>query len=124
MSSTLTIYGASDDLVEIEGPIRDEYTLGINDRTVLRLETPGTETSPGEALEVIAEFTDRAWELSVRAVTSEWGGADKLPAKWPIRFGERPIRRVGDDHDPAVFIEAPGGVTVRNMSDLQEPKDD
>lgn len=104
MSGTdITIYGASDDLVEIEGAIREEYQLG-HDGTRLRLTAP-----EGESLDVALDFDNPTvggrlvWTITVAAV-------DAYP-EWPIRFHERP----GYEGDPAVTITAPDGTTIEEQ---------
>jgi hypothetical protein len=97
--STITIYGASDDLVEVEGAIREEYDLG-GEGTRLRLTAPD-----GDSLDVYAQFGYRHggldWAVTVEAV-------DSYPS-WPIFFHERP----GYEGDPAVSIDAPTGTTIK-----------
>ena len=97
-TAPITIYGASDDLVEVEGAVREEYTLG-DDGTRLRLIAPD-----GDSLDVTADFDgvigSLNWTLTVEAV-------DAYPP-WLIHFHERP----GYEGDPAVTIHAPVGTTV------------
>ena len=94
----ITIYGASDDLVEVEGAFRAEYTLG-DPCSRLRLTAPD-----GDSLDVVLWFDGVIgtldWTISVEAV-------DSYPS-WPIRFHERP----GYPGSPAVTITAPEGTTV------------
>ena len=98
MTDCITIYGASDDLVEVAGAIREEYALG-DPCTRLRLVAPDLES-----LDVVlwfdGEVGDLAWSIGVEAVNA-------YPS-WPIRFHERP----GYEGDPAVTIDAPDGTTV------------
>lgn len=100
----ITIYGASDDLVEVEGDVCEEYTLGLYG-TWLRLTAPD-----GERLNVAAVFDSQVlngaldWMLTVTAV-------DAYPS-WPICFHERP----GYEGDPAVTIDAPPGTTVEDIT--------
>jgi len=104
MTDCITIYGASDDLVEVEGAIREEYALG-DPCTRLRLVAPDLES-----LDVVllfdGEVGDLDWSIGVEAVNA-------YPS-WPIRFHERP----GYEGDPAVTIDAPDGTTV-----LEVPND-
>ena len=94
MTDRITIYGASRDLVEVEGAIRR-----------LRLVAPDLES-----LDVVLRFNgevgDLEWSIGVEAVNA-------YPS-WPIRFHERP----GYEGDPAVTIDAPDGTTV-----LEVPND-
>lgn len=102
-TAPITIYGASDDLVEVEGAIREEYDLG-HYGTRLRLTAPDEQS-----LDVVADFGNTNaggsldWTLSVAAVNT-------YPS-WPIRFHERPNR----EGDPAVTIDAPAGTTIREV---------
>lgn len=103
-SAPITIYGASDDLVEVEGAIREEYDAFAR-ATRLRLVAPD-----GASLDVVAEFDGDApegatldWTISVEAVSG-------YPS-WPIRFHERPDR----EGDPAVTIDTPAGTTITEV---------
>lgn len=104
MSDRFTIYGASDDLVEVEGAIREEYALG-DPFTRLRLVSPDLE-SLDVVLRFDGEVGDLDWSIGIEAVNG-------YPS-WPIRFHERP----GYEGDPAVTIDAPDGTTV-----LEVPND-
>ena len=102
MTEPITIYGASDDLVEVEGAIREEYTLG-DPCTRLRATAPD-----GDSLDIVLRFDGQVgsldWSIGVEAVNA-------YPS-WPIRFHERP----GYEGDPAVTIDAPAGTTVQQVS--------
>jgi hypothetical protein len=98
--SILTIYGASDDLVEVTGEYDDEFGAYNGWR--------GKVIAPnGDSLMVIAEFgkagSDADWTLSIEN-TGTW-------PTWPIRFGERPDR----GGDPAIIIDVPAGTVVREV---------
>lgn len=103
-TAPIVIYGASDDLVEVRGPVCEEYQLARGG-TRLRLTSPD-----GQSLDVLVDFgggpagATLDWTIGVYAV-------DAYP-HWPIRFGERP----GYEGDPAVTIEAPVGTTVEDVS--------
>lgn len=101
----LTIYGASDDLMEFDGAISEEFYV-YQDPTEALLTAPN-----GERLTVTAQFGRKGWELAVSA--SEERG---YPS-WSIHFTERPER----EGDPAIVIDVPEGTVVRNLS---EPDDD
>lgn len=98
----VTFYGASDDLVEFEGAISEEFNT--YSRWQGRLVSPS-----GESLILSAEFSkpgsDSDWTLTVE------NSADS--PSWPIRFGERPDR----DDDPAIIIDVPEGTIVKEDSD-------
>lgn len=99
--STLTIYGASDDLVEVEGEFTEEFEAYAGWR--------GRVVAPnGDALIITAEFdkpgSDADWTLGIEN-SGTW-------PDWPIRFGERPDR----EGDPAIIIDVPAGTIVEEMS--------
>ncbi|WP_336633616.1 MULTISPECIES: hypothetical protein [unclassified Microbacterium] len=99
--STITIYGASDDLLEVEGAFSEEFQA--YGETRLRVLAPD-----GDSLIVIGEFSARDGEAdwTLRVMNSAtW------PA-WPIRFGDRPDR----EGDPAIIIDVPEGTIVEEMS--------
>lgn len=103
--SDLCIYGASDDLVEFEGAIRDEFNVDRNG------EWAGTLIAPtGEALKVKAVYGPDEWELSLGNVPGH------ASPDWPIRFGERPDR----EDDPAIIIDVPSGTTVVEDADMDD----
>lgn len=92
------IYGASDDLVEFEGAISEEFQAYGLWRG--RLEAPNLD-----ALVVHAQYgadPDTEWGLGVES--------GNYPS-WPIRFTERP------DYagDPAIVIEVPEGTTITQI---------
>ncbi len=100
---TLTIYGASDDLVEIDGYIHEEYDLD-RDGTVLMFTAPH-----GAQLAVLVDFCPvespmrdigGGWVLSVHHADPDW--------VYPVRLGVRPDR----DSDPAIHLAVPEGTTV------------
>jgi hypothetical protein len=99
----IRIYGASDDLVEVDADVRDEFNLG-RDGTRLRLTAPD-----GQSLDVVAQFCPPGdarldWTLAVEA-------HDSYPS-WPVRFTERPDY----EGDPAVEVDAPEGTTVTDVT--------
>ncbi|PKV80880.1 hypothetical protein [Nocardia fluminea] len=96
---TLTIYGASDDCLELEGYINEEYDALRPITLVLRAPT-------GAQLAVSAEFDGATpirgdgWALSILHVDPQW--------TWTVRLSERPDR----PDDPAIVLEVPVGTTV------------
>lgn len=108
MSTTVTIYGASDDLIEVEGKIEGADEFGVYGQ-----EWVGTLTSPdGDSLIVRGEYGKPGargdWTLSIE-------NTENYPA-WPIRFGERPDR----EGDPALIIEVPNGTVLTVQQDDDE----
>lgn len=99
--SKVTIYGASDDLVEVEGDIRgaDEYNTDK-----LRAVIMGSD---GRELGVDVEFgTGEAdWTIKVYNIYEPF-------PDWPIRF----TKRVDRGDDPAVEIEVPEKSIFRVLS--------
>lgn len=117
-TDTLTIYGASDDLLEVEGAVSEEFSAYGSCIVVI-------EAPTGERVWVRAAFDDdpdlrgvvgadhetgSEWVLSVlhTDVTTMW--------PWPIRFIARHDER-RDLDDPAVAIECPVGTTVREWTE-------
>ena len=98
----ITFYGASDDLVEFEGAIQEEF--GAYDARPWR----GKLTSPdGDSLILTAEF-DRPRSLADWTLGIENSGT--WPS-WPIRFTERPDR----EGDPVIVIDAPEGTKIEEV---------
>ncbi len=101
----IVIYGASDDLVEIE------YDGGSGEEFDCSGEWEGEVVGPdGESLIVTAEFSSSKrgrkadWTLGIEN-SGDW------PKDWTIRFGDRPDY----EGDPAIIIEAPAGTKVREL---------
>jgi hypothetical protein len=96
------IYGASDDLVEVEGAIEGADEFNVHGKWKRRLVSP-----EGESLIIRAEFSpvgsDAEWLLSVENTSTY--------PDWPIRFTERPDR----EGDPALLIEVPQGTVLRKI---------
>lgn len=100
--SKLTIYGASDDLVEVTGEFDEEFRLPLSGWR-------GRVVSPdGDSLIVTAEYdrpeSDAEWTLGVEN-SGTW-------PSWPIHFTERPDR----EGDPAIVIDVPEGTIVEEVS--------
>lgn len=97
----LTIYGASDDLVEVEvnGTVTEEFDA--YQATRLRLIAPGGQGELDVVVEFNKENSELDWSIAVEALVD-------YPA-WPIFFTERP----GYEGDPAVSIQVPEGTQVR-----------
>lgn len=98
-SQPIRIWGASDDLVEVDG-------LGIRQEFDAYGPWAGELTAPdGQMLTVCATFGAKGWELMVAANSD-----DGYPA-WPIRFGERTDR----EGDPCLHIYGPEGTTIKEV---------
>ena len=96
----ITFYGASDDLLEIEGYFEEEFYLKENNTAIAEVVFGNDEG----ILYVIAEFGAEGWELSV-ANGEEW------PKGYNITFGSRPSR----ESDPAIIMQVPEGTIVREF---------
>ncbi|MEV5391901.1 hypothetical protein [Nocardia farcinica] len=96
--ASLLIYGASDDLVEVEGIVTEEYDATSGDAVTLLIAAP-----TGPQLHVRAEHTSRGWELSAIHRDPDW--------RWTVQPGTRP------DHaeDPALLLDVPPGTTVTHL---------
>lgn len=92
----ITIYGSSDDCIEIEGGFEEEFN--IYDETTLVVESPEKDT-----LLVVMNYGREQWEINLRTTSD-----NQIKWPWPIRFGQRP----DSPEDPALFITAPAGTTV------------
>jgi len=106
---TVTIYGASDDLVEVEWAGKNkpqDYEFDAYGPWRGLVKDPDT----GEFLVITAEFSKRNgltdWTLGVES------GSHPFP-NWPIQFGERPDR----DGDPAIVITVPEGTRVSKIEE-------
>lgn len=92
----LTIYGSSDDLVELEGEVREEINA---DHAEIRI---GTDLC---GLVVTADYAPRkaggaVWRLAVEQVDED------VPLPWPVRVEPRHA------YSPQVVIDCPPGTTV------------
>jgi hypothetical protein len=96
----IIIYGASDDCIEIEGAVSEEYNI-YGDRTI---GTVVLESPAGETLEVTLEFHSD-WTITLPPIGEDF--SSRVP--WPVKLGDRPDR----PEDPALFIDAPAGTTVK-----------
>jgi len=97
--STITIYGASDDLVEVEGEFSEEFSAyqGWRGRVI---------APSGQLLVVTAEYSKEGedhWTLGVET-------ANTWPA-WSIQFAEAP-----QEGTPAIIIEVPAGTVVEEIA--------
>jgi len=100
----MVIYGASDDLVEVESEtFREEWDTNGDDRW------EGLVVAPdGNTLIVTAQFGAPGanrddWTLGVENTYNR--------PNWPIQFGTRPDR----DSDPAIILEVPEGTKVKAL---------
>ena len=99
--NVLIVYGASDDLVEFEGVLTDEFECynGWFGKVV---------DSSGEFVLLHVTYGDDGVEWKLRL---------ENPFGWEVAVGERPDR----DDDPAFFITTPSGkVVVEELDGLWE----
>lgn len=103
----LRIYGASDDLLELEGYIRDEYD--VYGPVTLVLTAPN-----GAHIGIVADFCPVAdpmadhgdgWVLTVHHGDPAW--------TYPVRFTARPDRT----SDPAIELDVPEGTTIEQFGE-------
>lgn len=99
---SLTIYGASDDLIEVEGYINEEYPA----HRVHGLVTLVVTAPDGARVWITPEFDAEP----LRGVGEGWALAVRHAGYWPhpVQLGARPDR----DTDPAVILTVPEGTTV------------
>lgn len=102
------IYGASDDLIEVEGAIEgaDEFNVyGLWQADLVHVNEDGNEESLRVSLEFGRSGGGLDWQIDVSAV-------DSYPS-WAVTFGERPDR----EGDPSVSIEVPEGSFLRVLTE-------
>lgn len=97
--SELLIYGASDDLIEFEGAIREEFNVSGTWKGMI-------ESPDGRRLVIAASFGQSLsdWQISV-------ANADTPFPDWPMHFTTRPDR----EDDPALIIDVPAGSFVHAL---------
>lgn len=104
-TTTVAIYGASDDLIEVEGNIHgaDEFELPRSDRWVGTLQDPEGNQLVVTVAWCEADLNPDGWGISARL-------GDGI-AEWPMRYelvDDRPDR----ERDPKLIIEVPEGTTI------------
>lgn len=92
---TIKFYGASDDLVEFEGYIREEFDLPVEGWTGCLIDPEGNR------VELSADF-DREWELSIKVLTHN-------VVDWNVRLT---YRSDSESSDPAIELDVPEGTTL------------
>jgi hypothetical protein len=95
----ILVYGASDDLVEFEGAINEEFDCYGDWFGVL-------SAPNGDKLNLRLSFGKFGWLIQVSASSD-----DGYP-EWLMHFTERPDR----EGDPALSILAPEGTTVTEVN--------
>lgn len=110
--SVFTVYGASDDLVEVTGDVREEYDLNPVG-TRLRITAPG-----GDCLDVMADFgCNDGTALDSEASPGGWVLAvithGPLPDGWEVVFGAR--ENDPETEDPALTVRAPAGSRIEQV---------
>lgn len=104
MNNEIRIYGASDDLVEVEGATREEFSAYGDDRWLGVLASPS-----GEQLLLTAEYTGRGtWAIGVAPVDEDI----PMPS-WPISVGQAMENR----YSAMLTITVPDGVTLTDTRD-------
>jgi hypothetical protein len=101
--SELMFYGASDDLIEVEGVFREEYTLprgDYGDFLVSRDDGQGQV----EGCRVRVRYTDiGTWGVEVSMME------DGFLLPWPVRFGTPPH---SSEYSVALILNVPDDVRV------------
>ena len=97
----LKIYGSSDDLIEVEGHIREEYYVSDPVPTVLQI-----ANTDGDALIVTFVYGryDNTWSAEVSQVTED------APIPWPVTITAEP-----DSYTVAVNIDCPDDTTIQQI---------
>jgi hypothetical protein len=119
---SITIYGASDDLVEVDGAVGaspEEYNVYGNGKSSLMwhadfIAPDPADESPAGRIRVHAIY-DGCWHFSV-------GQADEvyqLPA-WPVTITQAPAIGGGPGYSALLTIDAPEGTRIANV----QPDDD
>ena len=107
----ITIYGASDDLVEVDGcEGADEFDVGAPGRWQGDLIAPGGT----EQMRVHCWYDDDGcWQVGVGQVLEE----TRLPA-WPVSITQAPGPRPAvTGHSAMLSIDAPPGTRLDNIKD-------
>lgn len=114
-TKTLTIYGLSDDLVELRGYVHMELPA-YGPRTVVLTAPTGAQLAvDGVYSPLGGPFVKHGWEFTVRHADSRW--------TWPVALIRRETPRLGGAEDePALQLEVPEGTTVYALPDPDEMK--
>ncbi|MEV4127107.1 hypothetical protein [Nocardia sp. NPDC049707] len=99
---TLRIYGASDDLLELEDYIHDEYEVYRPTTLVLTAPSGAQLAIEADFCPVGSSLTDvgDGWVLTVQHADPAW--------TYPVRLNVRPDR----DSDPAIELDVPEGTSI------------
>lgn len=103
MSGTLRFYGASDDLVEVEGDVREEYNPGYETG---RWEGVVTDASGHRLLVVVTYAQSGTWAVGIAPV--EEGLA--LPENWTYDFA-----LLDSDYSVTLTIDGPEAFIVEQV---------
>lgn len=101
MSNEVTIYGASDDLIEFDGAIFGEAPAHLGADSLVILTAPD-----GATLNIRVGFGEDnpdGWAVTVAS------HGEQSPS-WPMRFEPAPGRN--PEGDPAIVIDVPEGTTA------------
>ncbi|MCC3292884.1 hypothetical protein [Arthrobacter sp. zg-Y1110] len=102
--NSILMYGASDDVVVLEGAIDDEF--GCYDKLwQARLTAPD-----GTSMQVSAHYGRDGWALASGPVDGNTGKT------WPVAAGKSP----DDKENPSLRIDAPAGTTIEVFGDCAE----
>lgn len=105
--ATITVYGSSDDLVEIGGVEgADEFSLGIDDSWVGVIEAPNGDT----ALLYVDLRQNGCWTSALGLYEEDYS----LP-NWPMTISVDSAR--GNAYSTYTTIEVPDGTTIKEWKD-------
>lgn len=101
----LTIYGASDDLVEVEGHLVDEYPVDDNNSVTLHL----ADASGNGGCKITMTYNGRTgcWDATIGLL----GEGIQIP--WPVTVRHKPGR--DDFYSVFVDIDCPDDVAVQTL---------
>lgn len=110
-TKTLTIYGLSDDLLELRGYVHLELPV-YGPRTVVLTAPTGAQLAVDAVFGASGSpfVKQGGWELTVRHADSRWTWSVALIKREPPRLG-------GVSDDPALALEVPEGTTVYALPD-------
>lgn len=96
----ITIYGASDDLIEVDGDIREEFSEPCGSWTAVIASADGRE-----AIRVSAEYIGSTWQLGAGPASEE----QPMPG-WPVRVRQGTAAECS--YSAVLEIDAPAGAHV------------
>ena len=99
----LSFYGASDDLVELEGALKEEYELPAGDVWTATIQD--TEGNTAQLRASYCKDNPDGWHVEV---TDEYG-----ECPWPQEKTTRPDSPDDEEPDPMIILTVPRGVVIQ-----------